>query len=283
MTVDPYIGSAGGQPRLFIPTMGQFQDPSVETAMNVILRWANSLLASTPGPPGVSWNWRDVTGNATAAPGDYIVCDGAGSAYVGTITLPSTTSAGQMIALTIKNEGAVFGTGSAISIAVPTGVNLNGNAGPYTATNFMFTRDIAVDPSIILIAASTTDWVILSTGTAMPGQGSSPGAHDNVAEIMFGLAIQGPIYAGFSGFSTTNVSVVDGSEVIVPISGLPSNCVFNTTFANFQLNIVLNNDAAAGNVNLSGGGTYNGPASLAPGHSATFISNGSHTYCIGTY
>jgi hypothetical protein len=47
MTVDPYIGSAGGQPRLFIPTMGQFQDPSVETAMNVILRWANSLLLNS--------------------------------------------------------------------------------------------------------------------------------------------------------------------------------------------------------------------------------------------
>jgi hypothetical protein len=50
MTVDPYIGSAGGQPRLFIPTMGQFQDPSVETAMNVILRWANSLLLGTSSP-----------------------------------------------------------------------------------------------------------------------------------------------------------------------------------------------------------------------------------------
>lgn len=40
-----YGGGGGGQPRLLIPTIGQFQDPAVNIAMNAILRWANTLEA----------------------------------------------------------------------------------------------------------------------------------------------------------------------------------------------------------------------------------------------
>jgi hypothetical protein len=48
MTIN-YAGSAGGQPRLFIPSMGQFQDPAVQTAMQQILQWANTLMLGTGG------------------------------------------------------------------------------------------------------------------------------------------------------------------------------------------------------------------------------------------
>jgi hypothetical protein len=40
---DPYPGSAGNLPRLFIPAMAQVQDPNVQRALQGILQWANSL------------------------------------------------------------------------------------------------------------------------------------------------------------------------------------------------------------------------------------------------
>jgi hypothetical protein len=52
MTVDKYLGSGGGQPRLIIPMMGKFQDPAVEQTMQTILRWANSLLLGGGGITG---------------------------------------------------------------------------------------------------------------------------------------------------------------------------------------------------------------------------------------
>jgi hypothetical protein len=55
MTTDPYIGSAGGQPRLLIPTIDRIQDPAVTIAMNAILRWGNSLLLGTGSPPVLAW------------------------------------------------------------------------------------------------------------------------------------------------------------------------------------------------------------------------------------
>lgn len=70
MSVDRYAGSAGGQPRLLIPTIDRIVDPATKQAMNQILRWANTLLlgassggllaygfytSSSVGNP-VSWN-----------------------------------------------------------------------------------------------------------------------------------------------------------------------------------------------------------------------------------
>jgi hypothetical protein len=49
MTNPYYAGDAGGQPRLLIPSMGQFQDPATQRAMQAILQWANRLTAVTGG------------------------------------------------------------------------------------------------------------------------------------------------------------------------------------------------------------------------------------------
>jgi hypothetical protein len=63
MTVN-YGGSAGGQPRLFIPSMGQFQDPAVQTAMQQILQWANTLkIGGTPNGGAYGANGIDGSGN----------------------------------------------------------------------------------------------------------------------------------------------------------------------------------------------------------------------------
>jgi hypothetical protein len=40
---DQYIGSAGNLNRLFIPSLGQVQDPDTQRALQAILQWANSL------------------------------------------------------------------------------------------------------------------------------------------------------------------------------------------------------------------------------------------------
>lgn len=48
-----YAGSAGGQPRLLIPTINAIVDPATNNAMNAILRWANTLML---GGGGLS-NW----------------------------------------------------------------------------------------------------------------------------------------------------------------------------------------------------------------------------------
>jgi hypothetical protein len=50
MSIDKYIGSAGGQPRLIIPQIDKIQDPAVRDAMQAIYRWANALLYTTPSP-----------------------------------------------------------------------------------------------------------------------------------------------------------------------------------------------------------------------------------------
>lgn len=63
MTNPYYAGDAGGQPRLFIPTMGQIQDPATQTAMQTILQWANRLLlGGTGGLMLTGFGWYKTAG-----------------------------------------------------------------------------------------------------------------------------------------------------------------------------------------------------------------------------
>jgi hypothetical protein len=72
MTNPYYAGDGGGQPRLTIPTMGQFQDPAVQVAMQTILQWSGRLLLGGGGAAG------DLIGFSFYAPGP-----GAGITYNG--------------------------------------------------------------------------------------------------------------------------------------------------------------------------------------------------------
>ncbi len=71
MPVDRYVGSAGGQPRLTIPYMNQFEDPKVNVAMRTIYTWANSLLMPSAGMPDAI-NVGTYTSDAPASPLTWI-------------------------------------------------------------------------------------------------------------------------------------------------------------------------------------------------------------------
>ena len=145
MTIN-YSGSAGGQPRLLIPSLGQFEDPAVQRAMLAIQNWGNRLLLSGGGAPiaygffdGVPGNpatWTLVWGNYVDVSGsnvnfptnsvslitvDYGVSDSAGTPFVTSLGVELRSAANGLISLGVFNQNGtsvvIAASASASSIA----------------------------------------------------------------------------------------------------------------------------------------------------------------------
>lgn len=184
MTIDPYVGSAGGQPRLTIPYMN---DPSLGPKMNRILRtiytWANSLLLPTASSSSITAWWFGSTNDVGANPITWTEITSSGFAYIGDsgteiVALPDSSISLITYQLDTPSES--------VSENVEVIINPDPEVGPAAAYNIPFSSPPSSffnNPIAVIWAdsdnlASALPWAFQGTNVGLP---SDTPAYLNIA------------------------------------------------------------------------------------------------------